>query len=279
MRHQDSSARPGAPLAAADVGIAIVVLTHNRVHLLKQCVENVLAVTSARTREIVIWNNGSTDGTRAYLDSIDDPRVKVVHEAANIGQNGYARAFAMTSSEYLVELDDDVVEAPPEWDAILLGALRRLPEIGFLAADLEDDPHDVATHVRHRVRPHEYVASEVNGVLLLTGPAGGACAITSRELYDRVGGFRQHSKHVFWQEEPAYIEDIGRLGYKPAVLAELRVRHTGGEYYGATSPEKTQFWDAYWKMRARRAAVKKVLFRLPLFRRLNARFGWFVAPS
>jgi hypothetical protein len=32
-------------------------------------------------------------------------------------------------------------------------------------------------------------------------------------------------------------------------------------------------------MRARRAAVKKVLFRLPLFRRLNARFGWFVAPS
>ena len=103
--------------------------------------------------------------------------------------------------------------------------------------------------------------------------------MTSRELYDRVGGFRQHTKHVFWQEEPAYIDDIGRLGFGPAVLADLRIHHTGGEHYGATSAEKDEFWDGYWKRRARRAAIKGLVFRLPFFRRLNARFDWFVAPS
>jgi glycosyltransferase involved in cell wall biosynthesis len=259
--------------------IAIVVLTHNRVHLLRQCVENVLSATSVATREIVIWNNGSTDGTRAYLDGLDDPRFIAVHHETNIGQNGYARGFGMTSSDYLVELDDDVVGAPDGWDAILLDAYKRLPTIGFLAADLQDDPHDLATHVRYRIRPHEYTTDEINGVKLLRGPTGGACAMTSRELYLRVGGFREHRKSVFWQEEPAYIEDIGVLGYEPAVLAGLLVHHTGGEYYGATSPEKTAFWDAYWKMRARRVAIKKVVFRLPFFRRLNARYGWFLAPS
>jgi GT2 family glycosyltransferase len=262
-----------------DRGIAIVVLTHNRVHLLEKCVENVVLRTSPATREIIVWNNGSTDGTRAYLERLTDPRVRVVHSMTNIGQNAYAQAFAMTSSPYLVELDDDVVAAPAEWDLMLREAYDRLPDVGFLAADLEDDPHDEATHVRYRVRPHNYTLSEANGVRLLDGPAGGACAMTARELYDRVGGFRQDRKHVFWQEEPAYITDITELGFRAAVLADLKVRHNGGTYYGATSPEKSAFWDEYWKKRARRARVKRLVFRLPFFARLNARHAWFEPPT
>ena len=84
--------------AQSEDGIALVVLTHERVHLLRQCVENVLARTSPSTREIVIWNNGSTDGTRAFLDTLDDPRITVVHSERNVGINGYARSFAMTTA-------------------------------------------------------------------------------------------------------------------------------------------------------------------------------------
>jgi GT2 family glycosyltransferase len=273
------SVRADASANAAGGSIAVIVLTNNRVHLLRKCVENVLAVASAATREIVIWNNGSTDGTREYLDALDDPRLTVVQHEENIGQNAYARAFALTSSEYLVELDDDVVGAPANWDLMLLEAFERLPKIGFLAADLEDDPHDVATHVRYRERPHEYTPAEENGVRLLYGPTGGACAITSRVLYERVGGFRQHKKFIFWQEEAAYINDIRSLGYEAAVLADLKVHHTGGEHYGVNNPEKDRFWDLYWKKQARRAAIKKLVFRVPFFRRLNARYAWFTAPS
>ena len=268
-----------APAPDTDGTVAVVVLTHNRVHLLEKCVQNVLQRTSPATREIVIWDNGSTDSTRAFLATVDDPRLKVVHHETNIGQNGYARAFALTSSAYLVELDDDVVNAPQHWDAFLLDAFRRLPNVGFLAADIEDDPHDEAAHYRYRVRPHEYVQRQVNGVRLLDGPAGGACAMTSRALYDRVGGFRQSSKSVFWQEEPAYMEDIRAVGFEHAVLETLKVHHTGGEYYGAMSAEKAEFWAGYWRMRARREATKRLLIRIPFVRRLNARFAWFVAPS
>ncbi len=264
-------------MAAADTSIAVVVLTHNRVHLLRQCVQNVLAKVSPTTREIVIWNNGSTDGTGAYLDSLDDPRITVVHNEENIGQNAYSRAFALTSAAYLAELDDDVVGAPEHWDARLLDAYVRLPEIGFLAADLEDDPHDVATHCRYRV--YEYESAEVNGVPLLFGPVGGACAITSRELNERVGGFRPRPKAVFWTEDATYVQDIRKLGYRAAVLADLKVHHTGGEYYGVHNPEKDAFWAARARKKTRRAAVKKVIVRIPFVRRLNARYAWFVAPS
>ena len=94
-----TSAEPtGASTAASEGSIAVVVLTNNRVHLLRKCVENVLGKASEATREIVIWNNGSTDGTRDYLDSLDDPRLTIVHSAENVGQNGYARGFAMTTT-------------------------------------------------------------------------------------------------------------------------------------------------------------------------------------
>jgi GT2 family glycosyltransferase len=258
-------------------GIAIVVLTYNRVHLLRKCVENVLRTTSTATREIVIWNNGSTDGTRPYLDTIEDPRVTIVHSDVNVGLNGYSRAFAMTSADYLLELDDDVVDAPPGWDATLLDAYERLPTIGYLSADLRDDPHDLATHYRYHV--YEYTETEVNGVRLLNGPVGGACTITSRALNERAGGFREYPKRIFWEEDAAYIEDIKRLGFGWAVLADLEVHHTGGDYYGAGTPEKAEYWRREWKRRARRAALKNVAFRLPFFRRLNARFAWCEEPA
>ena len=117
-----------------------------------------------------------------------------------------------------MEVDDDVVNAPPDWDLTLRDAFVRLPKIGFLAADLEDDPHDQASHVRHHVRPHEYTVVEENGVRLLRGPAGGGCAMTSRELNERVGGFRESKKHIFWLEDEAYIKDIEKLGYECGVL-------------------------------------------------------------
>jgi GT2 family glycosyltransferase len=260
-------------------GIAVVVLTHNRVGLLEKCVENVLRRTSPATSEIVIWDNASTDGTADFLASLVDSRIRVVRSEENMGQNAYAEAFKLTSAPYLIEVDDDVVDAPDGWDAMLRDAFERLPKVGFLAADLEDDPLDEASRVRHHVRPHEYSLVEENGVRLLRGPAGGGCAMTSRELNERVGGFRQKKGKVFWLEDQAYIQDIIKIGYEAAVLADLRVHHTGGSYYSTITREKADYWADYRKRRARRLAVKKIVFRLPFFRRLNDHFGWFQSPE
>jgi GT2 family glycosyltransferase len=278
MEAPRSSSAIGVESIPADGGIAVIVLTHNRVHLLEKCVENVLLRTSDATREIVIWNNGSTDGTGAYLDSLRDSRIRVEHSSKNIGFNAYAESVRLTNAPYLVELDDDVVSAPQDWDLTLREAYSRLPDVGFLAADLEDDPHDPASRMRHHVRASQYTLTEENGVKLLRGPAGGGCAITSRELNERVGGFRQDMSRVFWLEDQAYITDISRLGFRAAVLADLKVLHTGGPYYAESSKEKDAFWADYWRRRARRLAIKRLVFRVPFFRRANARFGWFEAP-
>lgn len=262
-----------------DDGIAIVVLTHNRAHLISKCVENVLLRTSGATREIVIWDNASTDETANYLATLDDSRIRVIRSEDNIGQSAYARAFRETTAPYMIELDDDVTDAPADWDRTMRDAFVQLPDVGFLAADLKDDPNDVASRYRHHIRPHEYTATEEHGVRLLRGPVGGGCAMTSRELNQRVGGFRENKKEVFWLEDAAYIGDLEAIGFTSAVLADLQVHHTGGPYYSSTPKEKQEYWRKYWARRARRDATKRALVRVPFVRRLNARFGWFVAPS
>ena len=188
----------------------IAVITHNRAHLLRRCVEDVLHRTSPETAEIIIWDNASEDDTRTYLSGVKDPRIKIVHHEANIGTNAYAEAVRLTSSPYIVEVDDDVIEAPHHWDRTLLEAFRKIPKIGYLVADLEENPNDSAYRYLKYVKEkgNVYTSKEVGGVRILEGPTGSGCAMTSREVYDRVGGFGRHKKLVFWHEDAAYVQAV-----------------------------------------------------------------------
>jgi dTDP-3-amino-3,4,6-trideoxy-alpha-D-glucose transaminase len=258
--------------------IAIVVLTHNREQLLRQCVQNVLQRTSDATTEIVIWNNGSTDGTAEYLETLTDPRIRVVNSEENIGMNAYARGFAMTTADHLIDLDDDMIDAPPEWDRRLLEAFERLPEVGFLAANLVDNPYDKTAQVMYHRDAHLYSVETVNGVTLKVGPTGGGCAITSRELYERVGGFTQREDQVFWLEDAAFIQEIMKLGLKAAYLNDLQVLHAGGVYYAPIPEAKQDYWWGVQRHIERKDAVKRALLAIPGVRPMNERRGWFQAP-
>lgn len=260
--------------------IAIIVVTHNRLHLLRRCVGDVLARTSEKTKEIVIWNNASADGTRDYLDALDEPRLRAVHSLDNIGMNAYAQAISLTTQGYLVELDDDVIEAPQGWDETLLDAFLRLPRMGYLAANLVDDPNDSASQYIKYLREERsaYVRREVNGVAILEGPTGGSCTMTSRELYERVGGFGQKPRAVYWREDARYVRKLHRLGYRSAVLEDLAVWHAGSPYYSKTAPAKNAFHRRQARITARKDFVKRLLLRIPFVARLNARRGWFHPP-
>jgi O-antigen biosynthesis protein len=261
------------------MSIAIVVLTHSRVHLFRQCAEKVLARASDLTREIVVVDNASTDGTAAYVDGLTDPRIRVIHNEENLGQNAYKPAFATTSSDYLIELDDDVIDAPAQWDRILLEAFRRVPRCGYLAANLANNPHDTTAQIMYGPSANKYRIEERAGVRVKIGPVGGWCAMTSREIYDRAGGFKQNPKYVFWLEDAAFIKQVKELGYDAVILDDLEVVHAGGDYYSERAPEKQRYWDDYFRRAARMRRIKRLLVRVPFVATLNRRFRLFVPPS
>lgn len=262
--------------------IAMVVLTYNRLHLLKQCVEKVLLRTSDQTTTIVIWNNASTDGTTEYLESLDHPRITVVNHDENIGQSAYARAFRDTSEPYLLELDDDMIDAPQDWDRMMLEAYQALPKVGFLQARLADDGFSPGSDLFYRINKHLYELKEVPGTpykIWQGGPVGGGCTITDRELHDRVGGFIENTKLVFFYEDQEYVQAIRKLGYETAVLDDVEVFHAGGAHYSEEVPEKHAFWAHRDRLKRRKDMVKRVLLAVPGVAPLNARRGWFQPPE
>jgi GT2 family glycosyltransferase len=261
------------------VSIAIVLPTYNRLHLLRECVANVLSAVSSDTSEILIWNNGSTDGTTEFLDGLDDPRLRIVHHPENIGLNAFSRAYPMTNSKFLVCLDEDVVEAPPDWDRRLREAYERVPDVGYLATNLVPDLQDTAARRMYEGgdSAHLYSFETVNGVQLKVGPVGGWCAMTSRDLYDSVGGLPEQ-KFVYWLHDAEYIKRISKVGYRAAILDDVCVHHAGGAAYSETAPAKKLYWTYRARRRARRNAVKRMLLHMPLVPRLNRVYGWFEPP-
>lgn len=91
--------------------ISFVVPTYNSIAWLPLCINSLLAQT-VEDIEVVIVNDGSTDGTKEFLDDYygDNPRVKIIHNEKNMGA-GYSRNFgaSMASSEIIGVADADDV--------------------------------------------------------------------------------------------------------------------------------------------------------------------------
>lgn len=235
--------------------------------------------TSELTSEVIIWDNASSDETHKYLQTLTDPRFRIIRAEKNIGVNAYARAFRLAQGTHLIELDDDVVDAPNNWDATLFHAFQVLPGFGYVAANLVDHPDDVQARIMYRLRPEHYRFEEVSGYRLkVGGPIGGWCGLTSRDLHDRVGGW-QEKRQAFWQEEDEYLRRIERLGFRAAYLDDLRVRHAGGPFYSVASDAKLRYLRQLGRRNKVKNVVKAGLLAVPYFARLNAKNDWFEPPQ
>ncbi len=88
----------------------VIILTYNRLELLKECIQKVNDQILA-PEKIIIVNNCSTDGTDAYLKHISDPRYIIVDMPENKGASGgFAEGIKKSQSlelDYILIIDDD----------------------------------------------------------------------------------------------------------------------------------------------------------------------------
>jgi glycosyltransferase involved in cell wall biosynthesis len=96
--------------------ISIIIVTFNRIELFQKCIETVLQTTSHLDREIIVWDNCSTDGTKAFLELLTKREsITVIYNDNNIGINAKGMAIRQTTGDYIVGVDDDVISLPEHW--------------------------------------------------------------------------------------------------------------------------------------------------------------------
>jgi glycosyltransferase involved in cell wall biosynthesis len=106
---------------------------------LPESLESVLRQTYPHF-EVVVINDGSTDGTLEYLQAVRDPRVRVISQPNSGITSALNRALQEARTPWLVRLDADDV-AHPERLALLSEATERHPEAGMFYSDAENYRH------------------------------------------------------------------------------------------------------------------------------------------
>ncbi|MEK7529870.1 MAG: glycosyltransferase [Patescibacteria group bacterium] len=112
--------------------ISVVIPAYNHASSLARCLESLFAQEDVQV-EIIVVNDGSTDGTRAVLLPFQD-RITTVHQenaGANVARN---RGAKRAQGAFLLFVDADATfERRALWH--LRRALESHPEIGFAYSD------------------------------------------------------------------------------------------------------------------------------------------------
>ena len=120
--------------------IDAVVVTYNRLPLLKECLKALLNQRE-NLSSIFVINNYSTDGTTEYLEHIKDPLIKTSTLHDNIGgaagfEYGVNKASSEGSGNYVWIMDDDTIPNIEASAALLEKASLLEDDFGFLCSNV-----------------------------------------------------------------------------------------------------------------------------------------------
>ncbi|HET6346225.1 MAG TPA: glycosyltransferase family 2 protein [Myxococcota bacterium] len=204
------SARPVAsPLASSTAQpVAIVIVSWNSG---PDLIAAVRAALAERPAEVVVVDNGSTDGSIAALEA-QVPEVRVLRMGNNVGfAAGCNVGVAHTDAPYVLFLNDDAV-LQPGYTARLVAALEAAPRAASAVGKLVNDEGGArridSAGLRldaYALRPMDRGQGEVDygqyDVPEEVFGATGAAALFRREAFASVGG-------AFDAELFAYYEDV-----------------------------------------------------------------------
>jgi glycosyltransferase involved in cell wall biosynthesis len=109
--------------------ITVIIPTYNRASMIRESVASVLRQTFTDF-EIIVVDDGSTDNTKAVVESFKDPRIKYIYQENRGASAARNTGIEASSSEYVAFLDSDDVYI----DNAIENALKYLelyPDVGF----------------------------------------------------------------------------------------------------------------------------------------------------
>ncbi|WFC40776.1 glycosyltransferase [Pseudoxanthomonas sp. SE1] len=172
---------------APDIEVSVIIPTYNRRDLLPRAIDSVLAQTR-RIDEIIVVDDGSTDGTADMLQARYGERVKHVWQS-NAGVSAARNhGLRLARGRYLALLDSDD-EWLPEKTALQVAFLESRPDFGMVVCDVEridgDYRHIDVFHRRDVIREDGWALR-----WLLHNPAlVPASVMLRRQVVDQLGGF------------------------------------------------------------------------------------------
>jgi GT2 family glycosyltransferase len=215
---------------------SIITPTYNRANLLGRSIESVFAQT-CQDFELIVVDDGSTDGTREVLDRYKDPQLRIARFEQNRGigaarHEGVRRAMG----DWVTFLDADDLWSPDKL-ACDLAVLERHGTIEFLFDNyrnintidqVDQTGFDQTRRAFGQLKTTELepgvfrIDAGIAGAMLTANLIGTASIVTLRRtVFDRIGNFNQRLSgpedfELFWRAALANVQ----FAYQTRVLVE-----------------------------------------------------------
>ena len=252
--------------------VTVIIVTRDTCALTCAAVASVLASGGGLDREVVVVDNGSTDGTEAAVRA-RFPEVRYLYSAANLGfARANNRGAQGTSGEFVLLLNSDArLQTSSLADAVAW--MRGHPTCGVCGAHLlnpDGSPQNaianfptLATELLNksllrRLFPRRFPGKEhrfaepveVETVI-------GAFMLIRRAVWDALGGLDE--RYFFFLEETDFCFGVRRAGWSVVHLPHVRVWHEqGGSVKRVSAAARIEYW------RSRYAFFRKNRGRLSL---------------
>ena len=249
--------------------VGVVVVTRDNLPFLRLCLESALDGT-ARPCELIVVDNGSSDGTPVYLARLAErnPNVRVIGNDSN---RGFAAACnqgaAMTTADVLILLNDDTLVCDG-WLEPLLAHLAG-PSVGMVGPSTNRTGNEAQIDAEYRTwdelarfaearsREHAGEAFEIATLTMF-------CVAMRHSLYEQIGPLDERFETGLFEDDD-YSRQVREAGYRLLCADDAFVHHFGetsfgklaasGEYARVLEANRALFeekWQEPWQPHDRR---------------------------
>ena len=226
--------------------ISIIVVTYNNLAYTKLCLESIIENTEYPNFEVIIVDNGSTDATPEYLDSLQECRFEI-RVIKNTNNRGFAPAnnqgFEASTGRYIVFLNNDTI-VTPGWLFRLYRHLINNPSAGMVGpvtnnigneAMVEVDYSDLIDINRYAVQR----SAQFDGISFEIRVLALFCSMISRRLFQNIGGLDERYQIGMFEDDDLAIK-ISKAGLNCICAEDVFIHHFHGVSFKQLSDEENQ---------------------------------------
>lgn len=233
---------------------SIIVPTHNGLDYTRQCLESIRRLTD-EPYELIVVDNGSTDGTVAYLESLDG--IRLIRNSENRGfPAAINQGIAAARGCHLLLLNNDTI-VTTGWLRRMLDVLHSNPQIGLVGpvSNCVSGEQQVETNYRDLSQLDGLAwdwSRTHRGVMRITDRLVGFCLLLKRDVLDQIGGLDERFGLGCFDDDDLCRRALA-AGFQAVIADEVFIHHFGGVTFralgvdfGQVMEENRQRYEQKW---------------------------------
>jgi GT2 family glycosyltransferase/glycosyltransferase involved in cell wall biosynthesis/Flp pilus assembly protein TadD len=234
--------------------VSIIILTFNQLHHTKICLDSIEKHTPL-SHEIIIVDNGSTDGTVEYLKEYIKTceHARVIANSTNLGFSaGNNQGMAIARGEYILLLNNDTI-VTEGWLSSMISLLEREPKAGIAGPVTNNisGPQKIKEASYETLEEMEKFASQWTethkGQTILYPRVVGFCLLTRKSVIDLIGCLDERFATGNFEDDDFCIR-AAQAGYEARIVMDSFVHHTGSQTFKGAKINYMERMMKNWKL-------------------------------